>query len=37
VCCIVAFGLVKEVMRWRYFADVASMGFSEKKARFEFE
>jgi hypothetical protein len=35
-CCIVhsvvAFGLVKEQMRWRYFADVASMmSFSEKK------
>jgi hypothetical protein len=35
VCCcvvrwVVAFGLVKEVMGWRYFADVASMSFSEK-------
>jgi hypothetical protein len=30
VRCIVACGLVKEVMGWRYFADVASMSFSEK-------
>jgi hypothetical protein len=30
VHCVVAFGLVKEVMGWRYFADVASMSFSEK-------
>jgi hypothetical protein len=30
VCCVVAFSLVKEVMGWRYFADVASMSFSEK-------
>ena len=31
VCCVAAFGLAKEVMGWRYFADVASMIFSEKK------
>jgi hypothetical protein len=31
VHCVVAFGPVKEVMGWRYFADVASMSFSEKK------
>jgi hypothetical protein len=30
VRCVVAFGLVKEVMGWRYFADVASMSFSKK-------
>jgi uncharacterized membrane protein (DUF2068 family) len=28
--CVVAFGLVKEVTGWRYFADVASMSFYEK-------
>jgi hypothetical protein len=30
VGCVVAFSLVKEVTGWRYFADVASISFSEK-------
>jgi hypothetical protein len=30
VHCSVAFSLEKGVMGWRYFADVASMSFSEK-------